>query len=72
MSLFGIRSLLGLADKASEQLEYWKEYEGEEILIRSHQLDLGDDRGDLDQTSYVIKGTVDDVMSFPPGFFSPM
>jgi hypothetical protein len=70
--LSGLSSLLGLADRASTQLEYWREYKGERILIRSYSLDNTADNnqynGTYRQISYVIEGEIDDVMSFPPGF----
>lgn len=71
--LTSIRSALGIFNRLSEQYEYWKEYKGQEIWIRSHNLERPvphSDRttGGHRQTSYVIVGTVEDVMSFPPGF----
>lgn len=64
-----IKSLLGIIDRASEQIEYWKEYQGTEICIRTHTLERGEEQGsDFSQTSYIIKGTIEDVMSYPPGF----
>lgn len=70
----GIRSALGIFDRLSEQYEYWKEYKGKEIWIRRHDISRAPpdpDRigpGPHQQTVYVIRGTVEDVMSFPPGF----
>ncbi|WP_435076428.1 hypothetical protein [Halococcus sp. AFM35] len=70
--LSGFSALLGLADRASTQLEYWREYKGEKILIRSCSLDdtTDDERysSTYRQTSYVIEGEIEAVMSFPPGF----
>jgi hypothetical protein len=70
--LSGLSALLGLADRASTQLEYWREYKGERILIRSYSLDetTDDERynSTYRQTSYVIEGKIEAVMSFPPGF----
>lgn len=58
-----------LVDGASEYYEFWKDYKGEEILIRTHSVNIGTgDRGKIRQNSHVIRGTVTDVTSFPPGF----
>ena len=61
-----------LIDGASDYYEFWKDYKGEEILIRTHSVDIGGpesgDRGKIRQNSYIIRGTVADVTSFPPGF----
>ncbi|MFC4248106.1 hypothetical protein ACFOZ7_14385 [Natribaculum luteum] len=60
-----------LVDGASDYYEFWKDYKGEEILIRTHSVAVGGDsgdRGNIRQNSYVIRGTVSDVTSFPPGF----
>ena len=59
-----------LVDGASDYYEFWKDYKGEEILIRTHSVNVGErgDRGKIRQNSHIIKGTVADVTSFPPGF----
>lgn len=58
-------ALSGLIEKGSEYLEYWREHKGEEIVIRQHALDPQDQ---YEQSSYLIRGTVSDVLSLPPGF----
>lgn len=61
-----------LVDGASDYYEFWKDYKGEEILIRTHSVNVGGveskDRGKIRQNTHVIRGTVSDVTSFPPGF----
>jgi len=60
-----------LVDGASDYYEFWKDYKGEEILIRTHSVAVGaggDERGDIRQNTYIIRGTVSDVTSFRPGF----
>ena len=60
-----------LVNSASEYYEFWKEYKGEEILIRTHSIDVGgpeSKRGEIQQNTHVIRGTVCDVTSFPTGF----
>jgi hypothetical protein len=61
-----------LVDGASDYYEFWKDYKGEEILIRTHSVNVGGlesgDRGKIRQNSHIIRGTVADVTSFPPGF----
>jgi len=61
-----------LVDGASDYYEFWKDYKGEEILIRTHWVNIGGieagDRGKMRQNSHIIRGTVTDVTSFPPGF----
>ena len=61
---------MGLADRASEQLEYWREYEGERILILHSSIRRESERHEeqVRLTNYIIEGDIDDVMSFPPGF----
>lgn len=71
MGIFsGISALMGLADRASEQLEYWREYEGERILILHSSISRrsGKNNEQVKLTNYIIEGDIDDVMSFPPGF----
>ncbi len=69
-----IESLISMSDRASEQLEFWREYKGEEILIRKHEIERtkeernGPDLKKIKQTSYIIRGEIEEVMSFPPGF----
>lgn len=70
-----LRALLGVADSVSTQIEYWREYKGEEIVIRDYTAtreendsEIGPSSESIKQTTYVVRGTVDDVMSFPPGF----
>lgn len=64
-----IRSFFGLWNNISEQIEYWEDFKGEEIWIRSHSLGREDSgRSSFNQTTFIIKGTIDDVKSFPPGF----
>lgn len=56
-------------DGASSYYEFWKEYKGEEIQIRTHHLNIREDsRGSVAQTARIIQGTVESVQSFPPGF----
>jgi len=59
-------------DSASDYYEFWKEYKGEEILIRTHSINVGSvgagDRGKIQQNTHIIRGTVTDVTSYPPGF----
>jgi hypothetical protein len=61
-----------LVDGASDYYEFWKDYKGEEILIRTHSVNIGGieagDRGKIRQNSHIIRGTVADITSFPPGF----
>jgi hypothetical protein len=61
-----------LVDGASDYYEFWRDYKGEEILIRTHSVNIGGldsgDRGKIRQNSHIIRGTVSDVTSFPPGF----
>jgi len=61
-----------IVDGASDYYEFWKEYKNEEILIRTHSVNVGgiesNDRGKIQQNSHIIRGTVTDVSSFPPGF----
>jgi hypothetical protein len=61
-----------LVDGASDYYEFWKDYKGEEILIRTYSVNVGGleagDRGKIRQNSHIIRGTVADVTSFPPGF----
>lgn len=61
--------LAGAAGSASEYIEFWREYKGEEILIREHSITAGaGKRGKIQQNTHVIRGTVKKVTSFPPGF----
>jgi len=59
-----------LVDGASDYYEFWKDYKGEEVLIRSKSVNMGgpDDTGKISQRTHIIRGTVSDVTSFPPGF----
>lgn len=67
--LSGVTALGKLYDRFSQQIEFWKGYSGQRIRIRQHTLDREDERGTgFKQTNFVVEGTVDDVMSFPPGF----
>lgn len=67
--LSDISSALGVWSDVSEQIEYWRDFKGEEIWIRSHSIDRENSRGSsFRQTTYIIKGEVKDVKSFPPGF----
>lgn len=66
-----LKALLGLAGSAQKQLEFWRDFKGEEILIRTHTVQRGEsDRlsESIHQHSFVIRGEIEDVMSFPPGF----
>ena len=67
-----LKSILNLLGQADEQLEYWREYKGQEVVIREHTIDRiqTDERLEtpIQQTSFLIQGTIDEVMSFPPGF----
>lgn len=64
-----IGPLAGAAGTASEYYEFWKEYKGEEILIRNHSISRGGKKNNgVRQNTHVIRGTVKDVTSFPPGF----
>jgi hypothetical protein len=64
--------LTKIVNSASDYYEFWKDYKGEEILIRTHSVEIGesesDDRGKIQQNTHVIRGTVSDVTSFPTGF----
>jgi len=64
-----IRSFLKLGGIVSKQVEYWKEYEGEIIDIRSHSIERQDGVGSsFSQSTYIIRGEIKDVRSYPPGF----
>jgi hypothetical protein len=65
-----LSALAGLADRASEQIEYWREFEGDRILITHQTVErITTEHGeDVKITNYVIEGDIDDVMSFPPEF----
>jgi len=64
-----IQSLLKLGGIASKQIEYWKEYEGEIIDIRYHSIGRKDSVGSsFSQSTYIIRGEIKDVRSYPPGF----
>lgn len=69
--LSGITSLLRLSGQSWRQFQYWREFDGERIQIRSHSSKRGtdvDDREGIQQTNYVIEGDIEKVMSVPPGF----
>lgn len=69
--LSGIMSLLRLSGQSWRQFQYWREFKGEKVQIRSHSVKRGtdvDDREGIQQTNYVIEGDVEKVMSVPPGF----
>jgi hypothetical protein len=56
-------------DSASSYYEFRKDYKGERVQIRTHSLDIGEEkRGKVQQTIRVIEGTVESVQSHPPGF----
>lgn len=70
-----LNSLLGLANQVDKQIEYWREYKGEEVIIRKHNVqrirekkDVGPTETRVQQTTYLVRGEVEDVMSFPRGF----
>lgn len=61
--------LSNLFDSASSYYEFWKDYKGERIQIRTHSLEIGEEeRGKVQQTVRAIEGTVKSVQSHPPGF----
>mgnify|MGYP006277775923 CR=1 FL=1 len=67
--LGSISSALGLWSDISQQIEYWRDFKGEEIWIRSHSIERDEPRGSkFSHTTYIIKGNIKDVKSFPPGF----
>lgn len=68
--MFGeVRSFLKLQGKALEQIEYWRDYKGEMVNIRDHSIERKDaSRSSFGQTTFIIRGEIDDVKSFPPGF----
>lgn len=75
MVLPEIKSLFSLANQLNTQIEYWKEYKGQEVIIGKHSVkrtreeqDIGPTAKRIQQTSYLIRGEVEDVMSFPRGF----
>jgi hypothetical protein len=62
-------ALADLVDGAGDYVEYWREHKGEEVVIRKHNIQPGlEDRGKFQQTTYITRGTVSDVLSLPPGF----
>ena len=67
----GIASLLRLSAQSWRQFQYWREFSGEKVQIRSHSAKRGTDvdgREGIQQTNYVIEGEIKKVMSVPPGF----
>ncbi|WP_373190016.1 hypothetical protein [Halolamina sp.] len=58
-----------IVDSASNYYEFWKDYQGEEILIRSTSVEFGGEgqRG-VGRNVFVIRGKVKDITSYPPGF----
>lgn len=65
----GITHLAGLLDDANNYFEYWRQYRGEEIVIREHKTISDEEYSNwVQQRVYVIRGTVKKVMSMPPGF----
>jgi hypothetical protein len=65
----GAGMLKDLLGGAADYYEFWKDYKGERICVRTHSINVGGEkRGKVRQNSYVIEGTVADVSSYPPGF----
>lgn len=64
--LSGLAALSTLSDRLAGQLEFWREYEGERIRIVQYELERGEDG--FQQTRHGVEGTIEDVMSHPPGF----
>lgn len=64
-----LRVLKEVIAGATDYYEYWKDYKGERICIRTHSVETGEDkRGQIRQNTHVIEGNVKDVTSYPPGF----
>jgi len=63
----GLGTLAELMDSAGEYIEYWREHKGERIVIRKSSIQRKE-RDGIRQTSHVIRGTVSNVLSLPPGF----
>ena len=67
-----IFSSLRLSGQMWQQFQYWREYKGEEVLIRNYSVERkqGEKQSQehVRQMSYVVKGEIDKVMSVPPGF----
>ena len=71
MILSGLKNLLQVSDRVSEEIEFWKQYKDQEILIRRHTLERpanGESRDKINQVTHVVKGTVREVRTTPPGF----
>lgn len=70
-SFFGLSGAIGAASKATSWLEYATKYKGERIQVRSHrieEIDTGKRAAKVHFYAYVIEGTIEEVVSFPPGF----
>ena len=61
----GAKFLKGTLKDASKYYEFWNNYRGKRIQIRTES--IKDDEG-IQLVAYVIEGEIDDVLSFPPGF----
>ena len=68
-----LSALIGVRDRITTEIEFWKEFRGERIAIikssikRTKNSD-NEAENKVRITNYVIEGEIDDVMSFPPGF----
>lgn len=71
-----LRGATKLGKELNEFKKYWEEYKGEEVVIRKNSVSpVPNDpsnpttqRGDIQQTEYIIRGTVETVTKIPPGF----
>jgi len=61
----GANFLKGTLKDASKYYEFWDNYRGKRIQIRTESLK---DDDDILLVTYVIEGEIEDVLSFPPGF----
>ncbi|WP_311171792.1 hypothetical protein [Halobellus ordinarius] len=69
-SLAAATSVISKASELSDHIEYWKQFAGEEIDVRTAEVarsyrDSGDE---YIETVIIIRGTVTDVLSNPAGF----
>lgn len=69
-----IASALGIAgdaiEGASNWVEYTRKYKGERVEVRTHSIERvgGKHDAEVHFYAYVIEGTIEEVVSFPPGF----
>lgn len=63
-----ISGILDAYKEFTQQLEYWRDYDGHKIRILRRTDGPDTQAGRNQMVIYAIEGTIEEVKSFPPGF----